>query len=104
VCKSAANLKASIKGLKDVNASGGTAALSAQVTKIKQDLDALKADAHGQFTTQVDALSSALSKLTSSLDAAKATMNASTVSVLASAAGSVVTAGTSLVTAVQHTC
>jgi hypothetical protein len=104
VCKSAANLKASITGLKDLNASGGTSAVSAQVTKIKQDLDALKADAHGEFTTQASALNGALDKLTSSLDAAKASPNAGTLSALASAAGSVVTAGTSLVTAVSNTC
>jgi len=104
VCKSAADLKASITGLKDINVSGGTSAVSAQVTKIKQDLQTLKTDAHGEFSTQVDALSSALSKLTSSLDAAKASLNAGTVSALASAAGSVVTTGTSLVTAVQNTC
>jgi uncharacterized phage infection (PIP) family protein YhgE len=105
VCKSAADLKASITGLKDINIrANGTSAISSQVTKIKQDLGTLKTDAHGEFSTQVDALSSALSKLTSSLDAAKASLNAGTLSALASAAGSAVTAGTSLVTAVQNTC
>lgn len=104
VCKSADNLKASITGLKDVNVSGGTSAVSDQVTKIKRDLNALKADAHGEFTTQTDALSSALNKLTSSLNAAKASVNAGTVSAVVSAAESVVTAGTNLQTAIQHTC
>ena len=104
VCKSAAGLKASIAGLKNINVSGGTSAVSNQLIAIQQNLQTLKADAHGEFSTQVDALSSALSKLTSSLDAAKASLNAGTVSALASAAGSVVTAGTSLVTAVQNTC
>jgi hypothetical protein len=105
VCKSAADLKASITGLKDINIrANGTSAISSQVTKIKQDLGTLKTDAHGEFSPQVDALSNALNKLTSSLDAAKASLNAGTLSALASAAGSVVTAGTSLVTAVTNTC
>ena len=105
VCKSAADLKASITGLKDINIrANGTSAISAQVTKIKQGLNTLTTDAKGEFSTQTTDLSNALSKLTSSLDAAKASLNAGTISALASAAGSVVTAGTSLVTAVQNTC
>jgi soluble cytochrome b562 len=104
-CKSAEDLKASITGLKDVNIRAeGTSAVSAQVTKIKQDFDSLKANAKGQFSAQVTDLSTALDKLTASLDAAKASLNAGTLSALASAAGSVVTAGTNLVNAVAHTC
>ena len=87
-----------------MNVKGGTSALSDQVTKIKQNLNTLKADAHGEFTAQVTALSNALNKLTSSLNAAKASLNAGTISAVTTAAGSVVTAGTSLVTAVQNTC
>ena len=105
LCKSAADLKASITGLKDINIrANGTSAVSAQFTKIQQDFNTLKADAHGQFAAPVNALSSALSKLGSSLDAAKASLNAGTLSALASAAGTVGTAGTNLVTAVSHTC
>ena len=77
VCKSADNLKASIKGLKDINiTANGTSAVSAQFTKIKQDFNTLKADAKGQYSPQVNALSGALDKLGSSLDAAKASLNA----------------------------
>jgi len=105
VCKGAEELKASITGLKNVNImASGTSAVSAQVTKIRQDFDTLKADATGQYSPQADALSSALDKLGASLDAAKASPNAGTLSAVASAAGSVVTAGTNLVTAVSSTC
>jgi hypothetical protein len=105
VCKSAENLKASITGLKNVNImANGTSAVSSQFTAIQQNFQKLKADAKGQFSPQVTALSTALGKLGSSLDAAKASTNAGTLSALASAAGSVVTAGTSLVTAVTSTC
>jgi predicted component of type VI protein secretion system len=105
VCTSADDLKASITALKDVNIrANGASAVSAQFTKIKQDFATLKADIQGQYTPQVNALSSALDKLGASLDAAKASLNAGTLSALASAAGSVVTAGTNLVTAVSSTC
>jgi len=105
VCTSTDDLKASITGLKDVNiTANGTSAVSGQFTKIKQDFATLKADAKGQYTPQVNALSGALDKLGASLDAAKASVNAGTLSALASAAGSVVTAGTNLVTAVSSTC
>jgi len=105
VCKSVDDLKASITALKDVNiTANGTSAVSDQFTKIKQDFATLNADAQGQYTPQVNALSSALDKLSASLDAAKASPNAGTLAALASAAGAVVTAGTNLVTAVSYTC
>jgi hypothetical protein len=105
VCKSAADLKASIAGLKDINVrANGTSAISDQVTKIQQNLGTLKADAQGEFSAQTTGLSNALSKLSSSLDAARANLNAGTLSALASAAGTVVTEGTRLVTAVTNTC
>jgi hypothetical protein len=105
VCKSADNLKASITGLKDVNVkANGTSAVSAQVTKIKQDFATLKSDAKGQFSTEITALSNALTNLGSSIDAAKTNQNASTLTGVATAAGSVVTAGTNLVTAATKAC
>ena len=105
MCKSAASLKASIAGLKDINVTAnGTSAISAQVTKIKQDLGTLKTSAQGQYSAQTTGLSNALSTLSSSLDAAKASPSAGTLGALVSAVGAVVTAGTNLVTAVTNTC
>jgi hypothetical protein len=98
-------LKDDIVGLKDINIrAGGTSAVSAQLTKIQQQFDVVKSDARGQFSSQVTAMSNALSRLSSSLSAAKASLNAGTLTALASAAGSVVTAGNSLVSAVSNTC
>jgi soluble cytochrome b562 len=105
LCKSARDLKASIAGLKNVNIrANGTSAVSNQLTAIQQNFNTLKADAKGQYSAQITAMSNALSKLGSSLDAARASLNAGTLSALASAAGTVVTAGTNLVTAVSNTC
>jgi hypothetical protein len=98
-------LKDDVVGLKDINIrANGTSAVSDQLTKIQQQLDVVKSDAHGQFSTQITDLQNALSKLGSSVTAAKDNLNGGTLTTLASAAGSVVTTGNSLVSAVSHTC
>ena len=105
VCASVSKLKGDIVGLKDINIrANGTSAVSAQLTKIQQQFNVVKSDAHGQFSPQVNALSSALSGLGSSLTSARDNLNTSTLSALALAVGSVVTAGNSLVSTVTSTC
>jgi hypothetical protein len=98
-------LKDDIVGLKDINIrANGTSAVSAQLTKIQQQFDVIRSDAHGQFSPQITSMSNALSTLSSSLSAARANVNSGTLSALALAAGSVVTAGNSLISAVTSTC
>jgi len=105
VCKTVNDLKASLADLKNVDIKqNGTSAVSAQLTKIQQELQALKTDAHGQYATQIDALMTALSGLSASLSAAGSHLNTSTVTALASSVATVVSAGTNLVTAVSNTC
>lgn len=105
VCASVGKLKDDIVGLKDINIrANGTSAVSAQLTKIQQQFDVVKSDAHGQFSPQITNMSNALSTLRSSLSAATANVNSGTLSALALAAGTVVTAGNSLVSAVTNTC
>ena len=92
-------------GLKDINIkANGTSAVSAQLTKIQQQFNVVRSDAHGQFSPQITSMSNALSTLGSSLSAARANVNSGTLSALALAAGAVVTAGNSLVSAVTNTC
>ena len=105
VCASVGKLKDDIVGLKDINIrANGTSAVSAQLTKIQQQFDVVKSDAHGQFSPQITNLSNAVSTLGSSLTAARDNVNTSTLSALALAAGSVVTAGNSLISTVTSTC
>lgn len=105
VCASVAKLKDDVVALKDVNIrQNGTSAVSAQLTKIQQQLDVVRSDASGQFTPQINDLSNALTGLRSSLTAATNNLNTSTIGALASAASKVVSTGNSLVTAVSHTC
>lgn len=105
VCKTASDLKSSLLDLKNVNVKeNGTSAVSAQLTKIQQELQTLKTDAHGQYAAQLDALSAAVSGLSASLSAAGSHLNSATVTALAASIASVVSAGTSLVTTVSNTC
>jgi capsule polysaccharide export protein KpsE/RkpR len=82
----------------------GLSALQDQVTKIQQQLQTLRTDAHGEFATQIDALTSALSTLNSNLNAARANFNAGTLAALASAAALVVTTGKNLATDITNHC
>jgi hypothetical protein len=105
VCTDAANLKTSVQDLKNVNVrENGVSAVSDQLSKIQQEFSTLKTDAKGQYSTQIDDLSKALSSLSSSVTAAKGSVNTGTLSAVAAAAGSVVSAGNNLVTAVSNTC
>ena len=105
VCASVGKLKDDVVGLKDINIrANGTSAVSAQLTKIQQQFDVVKSDAHGQFSPQITAMSNALSKLSSSLTAARENLNSGTLATLAASVGAVVTTGNSLVSAVSNTC
>jgi capsule polysaccharide export protein KpsE/RkpR len=105
VCASVSKLKDDVVALKDVNIrANGTSAVSAQLTKIQQQLDVVKSDARGQFSPQVTNLSNAVSTLGSSLTAARENLNSGTLATLAASVGAVVTAGNSLVSAASSTC
>ena len=105
VCASVGKLKDDIVGLKDINIrANGTSAVSAQLTKIQQQFDVVKSDAHGQFSPQITNMSNAVSTLGSSLTAARENLNSGTLATLAASVGAVVTAGNSLVSAVSNTC
>ena len=105
VCTDAANLKTSVQDLKNMNVKeNGISAVSDQLSKIEQQFTTLKADAKGQYSTQISAMSTALSGLSTSITAAKSDANTTTISAVASSAHTVVTAGNNLVTAVSNTC
>jgi TolA-binding protein len=105
VCASVGKLKDDIVGLKDINIrANGTSAVSAQLTKIQQQFDVVKSDAHGQFSPQITNMSNAVSTLGSSLTAARENLNSGTLATLAASVGAVVTTGNSLISAVSSTC
>ena len=100
-----ANLKASVQKLESADVmANGLSAISGELTKIKQQLQTLKADARGKFSAQITDLSKALSGTKSSLSSATANANAETLTALAKSIGSVVTAANNLIMAVSSTC
>jgi hypothetical protein len=104
VCADVANLKTSVQDLKNVNVrEDGVSAISDQLSKIEQQFNTLKTDAKGQYSTQIDDMSKALSGLSSSVTAAKGNVHSTTLTAVATAAKPVVT-GNNLVTAVSNTC
>lgn len=105
VCTDIANLNASVQSLKNTNIkANGLSAVSDELTKIKQQLRTLANDAKQQYSTQINAMNSALHTLTSDVDAAKADPTTATLTSVASSAGAVVTAGKNLSSAVAGTC
>ena len=105
VCSDLDSLKASVQDLKNTNVrSAGLSAVQDDLTKIKQQLQAVETSAKGQYAPQIADLNTAIGKLTTSIDAAKVSLNAGTLSAVASAAGSVVSSGQNLVTAVSNAC
>lgn len=105
VCKDVASLKASVQKLESADVmANGLSAISGELTKIKQQLHTLKADANGKFSAQITDLSNALSGTKSSLSSAMANASAETLTALAKSIGSVVTAGNNLIMAVSSTC
>ena len=105
VCSSVSDLKTSVTDLKNVNIrTNGISAVGDQLSKIEQQLKTVKADAAGQYSSQTDALSKALTGLSSSVSTAKDNLNGGTLHAVASSAGTVVTAGNNLISAVSSTC
>ena len=91
--------------LRNINVrANGISAVSAQLTKIQDELKTVKANAGNHYSTQITDLSNALTGLGSSLTAARESLNAGTLTAVASAVGAVVTAGNNLVSAVSSTC
>ena len=64
LCSARADLQSSIEDLTNVDVvKNGTSALDAALTKVRDNLRAVKSAAHGQLSPQVDALQNAIDQL-----------------------------------------
>jgi len=106
VCSSVDTLKGSLSDLKDISltSSGALSSLQTQLTTVKTDFDAVKADAKSQFATQVTAVDTSYSTLKTSADAATSAPSAASIAAAAAAASAFVSSVQTLVTDVQATC
>lgn len=106
VCSDADSLKAAVSGLGD-NIRGSTNPLdklSSQVAAVSDSFTQLKTDAKQQFSSQINAMSGAVSGLKDSVNAAKSNPSAATIQSVVSDASTTKTAGQSLTSAVKNTC
>jgi hypothetical protein len=106
VCSSVDTLKGSIGDLKniDITSAGAVSALQSELTTVKGDFDAVKADAKSQFSTQIDAVDSAYTTLVATANTAKSSPSAANLAALVAAASTMYNDLQTLVTDVQATC
>jgi len=106
VCNSVDTLESSITDLKniDITSSGAVSSLQTQLTTVKSNFDAVKADAKSQFSTQIDAVDSAYTTLVSTATTAKSSPSAANLATLAAAASAMLSNLQTLVSDVQATC
>jgi hypothetical protein len=102
-CKDVAALRTSLTNLTKITVGKDMGSqLAAKVNDVKANLDALKTHAHGEWSTQVDALKSSLTTLE---NAAKGLSDGSTsVSDVVTAVGGVTSATTNLLAATNKRC
>jgi hypothetical protein len=106
VCSSADDLRASIDDFTsiDVTSSNGLADLEEGLGAVRDDLDQLKSDAESEFSSQVDAVDSAVDTLTASLETAADDPSGTNLAAVVSAIPPVADSVETLVTDVRDTC
>ncbi len=105
VCNDVDSLRSSVDDLKDVQVGQGAIAEAQQdLDTIQQRLATLRADAKGQFSSEISAVDTALASLQTAVDAAKANPSAVSLAATATSARTAVDAGQALVSAVKRTC
>jgi hypothetical protein len=100
LCSARAALESSIQDLTNVDVvKNGTSALDAALTKVRDNLQAVKSAAHGQLSPQVDALQNAIDQLGKSISNLT---SGGTISEVATAARNVGQAGSNLTDALSN--
>ncbi len=106
VCTSVDSLKSSVDDLKnvDVTSSGAVGDLQTALSSVESNLADVKSDAKSQFSTQIDAVDTAVASLKTSIDSETSDPSAANVAAVAAAAPPVTTALQTLISDVQSTC
>lgn len=105
VCSDVDALQSSISSLTDVKLEQGALTdLTTKLSQVQADATKVKSEAETQFSTEIDAVSSAAASVKSSVDAASANASAQTLAAVATSLSRLTTALTALQTAVQDTC
>ena len=106
VCTSVDSLKSSVDDLKnvDVTSSGAVGDLQTALSSVEDNLADVKSDAKSEFSTQIDAVDTAVASLKTSIDSATTDPSAANVAAVAAAAPTATTALQTLISDVQSTC
>ena len=105
LCQDAAALRASLNKLKHVNVSLGTGdEIKSDVADVKEKLNAVRAQSHGELQAQTTALKTALTKLQGAASTLSSNPSASAVSGVVGALREVASSGSSLLAALSKKC
>ena len=105
LCQDAAALRASLNKLKHVNVSLGTGdEIKSDVADVKEKLNAVRAQSHGDLQAQTTALKTALIKLQGAASTLSSNPSASAVSAVVADLREVASTGSSLLAALGKKC
>jgi len=106
VCGSVDELQTSVDNVKDidVSSSSGVSELESGLADVESNLADVKSEAEAEFSSQLDAVDSALATLKADVDAATTNPTAPAVSEVSSAASAFIAALDTLISDVQGTC
>jgi len=105
LCQDAAALRASLNKLKHVNVSLGTGdEIKSDVADVKEKLNAVRAQSHGELQAQTTALKTALIKLQGAASTLSSNPSASAVSAVVADLREVASTGSSLLAALGKKC
>ena len=105
LCQDAAALRASLNKLKNVNVGMGTGdEIKSDAADVKENLNAVIAQSHGELQAQTTALKTALTKLQGAASTLSSTPSASAVSGVVGALRGVASSGSSLLAALSKKC
>jgi hypothetical protein len=105
LCQDAAALRASLNKLKNVNVSLGAGdEIKSDAADVKEKLNAVRAQSHGELQAQTTALKTALTKLQGAASTLSSNPSASAVSGVVGALREVASSGSSLLAALGKKC
>ena len=103
-CSARSNLESSVKGLTNLNLSGGVSGLQSQLQKIDSDASTLVNSAKSDFPNETSAITSSVDALSSAVKSASTSPSVSQIATVATDAKNVVTSVKSFTDATSSKC
>jgi hypothetical protein len=103
-CTARANLESSVKGLKNLNVSGGISGLESQLKKIETDSAALVSAAKGDYPSETSAIKSSVNALKGSVKDLSSNPSAAAIAKVTTDASAVVSSVTAFTNTTKSKC